>query len=50
MDITLVVTRAFGRYAVGDRITEAADIAAILASEHAHHVVPVTVPAHDGEE
>ena len=50
MDITLIVTRPFSHYSIGDRITEPADVAATLASEHAHHVVAVKQPAMPGEE
>jgi hypothetical protein len=48
MDITLVVVRPFGTHVAGDRIAAAPDIAAALASEHAHCVVaihPVPTPA-----
>jgi hypothetical protein len=41
MDITLVVVRPFGTHVAGDRIAAAPDIAAALASEHAHCVVAV---------
>ena len=44
MEVTLVVTRAFGQYSVGDQILVPADITAVLASEHAHSVVAVTTP------
>ena len=50
MDITLVVTRPFGHYSIGDRITVPTDVAAVLASEHAHKVVPVQPLAQSGEE
>ena len=50
MDITLVVTRPFAHYSVGDRITEPADVAATLASEHAHNVVAVKAAAKPVEE
>ena len=44
MEITLVVTRAFGQYSVGDQILAPAEIATVLASEHAHSVVAVKTP------
>jgi hypothetical protein len=40
----LIVTQAFEAYARGDAITDPAEIAAVLASDHAGHVVP-TAPA-----
>ena len=39
MQPTLVVVRAFGPHAIGDVITTPDAVAAILASEHAGHVV-----------
>jgi hypothetical protein len=42
----LTVTRAFAAYAVGDEITEPAEIAAILASDNAENVVKT---AHEAE-
>ena len=50
MEITLVVTRPFGQYAIGDQITTPADIAAVLASEHAHSVVAVKAPSRAVQE
>lgn len=50
MDITLVVTRPFAQYSVGDRITEPSDVAETLASEHAHNVVAVKSTAKPIEE
>ena len=50
METTLVVTRPFGRYSVGDQITAPADIAEVLASEHAHSVVAVKTPSKAGQE
>ena len=44
MDITLVVVRAFGPHAIGDRITASEVVAATLASDHAHSVVAVPAP------
>jgi len=48
MDLHLVVVRAFGPYAKGDVVSDAAAVAAILAGEHAGSVVRVT--AQQGEE
>ena len=45
MNITLVVVRAFGPHAVGDRITAPEVVAATLASEHANAVVAVPAPS-----
>jgi hypothetical protein len=45
MDTILVVVRAFGSHAIGDRVTTPADITAILASEHAGSVVAIPQPA-----
>ena len=45
MDITLVVVRAFGSHAVGDRITGPEVVSATLASDHATAVVPVATPS-----
>ena len=45
MDRTLVVVRPFGTHVIGERITAADVVSAILASDHAHAVVAVgTVP------
>ncbi len=41
MNVHLVVVQPFGTHAKGDHITDPADIAAILASEYAGHVVRV---------
>ncbi len=49
MDTTLVVVRPFGLRAIGDRITAAEDIVAILASDHAGHVVAIKMPNQDPE-
>ena len=50
MDITLVVVRAFGPHAIGDRITTAEEINATLGSEHAGHVVRLTIPSSPAED
>ena len=39
MAAVLVVTNPFQGYGIGERITDPKQIEAILASEHAHHVV-----------
>ena len=44
MEVTLVVTRPFQHYSVGDQIVVPADITSVLASEHAHSVVAVKTP------
>ncbi len=55
MQTTLVVVRAFGPHAVGDRIVEPDAIAGTLASDHAGSVVavqaaaPAPAPAAKGE-
>jgi hypothetical protein len=41
MNIHLVVVQAFGPYGKGDHITDPTQIATILASAHAGHVVRV---------
>ena len=41
MSIKLVVVRAFGRHARGDMIEDAAEVARVLAGEHAAQVVRV---------
>ena len=41
MELTLVVVRAFGPHAVGDRIAAPEVVAATLASDHAHAVVAI---------
>ena len=43
MNVHLVVVRAFGTYAKGDSITDAASISAILGSEAAVNVVRVVM-------
>jgi hypothetical protein len=43
MTVQLVVVRAFGPYARGDVIADKEAIAAVLAGEHAHDVVRVSV-------
>ena len=50
MEVTLVVTRSFGQYSVGDQILEPADITSVLASEHAHSVVAVKSPPKAAQE
>ncbi len=45
MDITLVVVRAFGPHAIGDRITAPEVVSATLASDHANAVVPIQTPS-----
>jgi hypothetical protein len=42
----LVVKHEFGGRAKGDRITDAAEIAEILAGEQAHHVLQSDHPDH----
>ncbi len=49
MDITLVVVRAFGPHAVGDRITALEVVSATLASDHAHAVVAIPTPTIEPE-
>ena len=44
MEITLVVVRAFGPHAIGDRITAPEVVAATLASDHAGAVVAISTP------
>ncbi len=41
MTIHLVAAQAFGPHAKGDKITDPIEIAAILASDHSGHVLPV---------
>lgn len=48
MDIHLVVARPFDGLARGDIIADAARIASILKSEHAHDVVRVIAQAKKG--
>jgi hypothetical protein len=48
MNMHLVVVRPFGGLARGDVVADAARIADILKSEHAHDVVRVTVAAKEG--
>ena len=50
MDITLVVVRAFGPYAIGDRVTRAEEVNATLGSEHAGHVVRLNTPSNPAED
>ena len=50
MEVTLIVTRSFGHYSVGDQIVVPADIASVLTSEHAHNVVPVKTPPKAAQE
>jgi hypothetical protein len=45
MTVHLVVVRAFGPYAKGDLVTAPAEVAEILAGEHAGHVVRVRAPS-----
>ena len=40
----LVVTNEFGGHAKGHRITDEAEIEAVLNGEHAHHVVAADHP------
>ncbi|KAF1003117.1 MAG: hypothetical protein GAK28_04918 [Luteibacter sp.] len=40
----LIVSEAFGDYAKGDRITDAAKVAEILDSPSAVNVLPINVP------
>jgi hypothetical protein len=47
MDMHLVVVRPFDGLARGAMITDPARIAAILKSEHAHHVVRVAAAKKD---
>lgn len=44
MEMHLVVVRTFAGFALGDAVTDAARIAAILQSEHARDVVRVIAP------
>jgi hypothetical protein len=48
MNMHLVVVRPFGGLARGDVVADAARIAEILKSEHAHDVVRVVAPAKEG--
>ncbi len=41
MNIHLIVVQAFGPHAKGDRVTDPAEIASILAGEHAGHVIKI---------
>jgi hypothetical protein len=43
----LVVKLPFANYQVGDEITDADKVAAIVASEHQHNVLKVSVTAAD---
>lgn len=47
MEMHLVVVRPFGGLARGDTVTDAAQIADILHSEHARDVVRVVAPMRD---
>ncbi len=40
----LIVVRPFGPYRIGDVVTDDKSIEAIMASEHAGHVVHITPP------
>lgn len=40
----LIVSRAFGDHARGDRIEDQDEVERVLASEHEHHVVRIAVP------
>ena len=40
----LIVSEAFGDYAKGDRVTDAAKVAEILDSPSAGHVLPIDAP------
>ncbi len=44
MNLHLVVVRPFGPHAKGSVITDATDIASILASPYADHVVRIPTP------
>ncbi len=44
MNIHLAVVRSFGPHAKGDRITDATDIAVILAGENSDKVVRLSAP------
>lgn len=44
MAIKLIVTEPFGEYVLGDEITDAATVQAVLDGENAGHVVPVQAP------
>jgi hypothetical protein len=48
MNMHLVVVRPFAGLARGDVVADAARIADILKSEHAHDVVRVVAPAKEG--
>jgi hypothetical protein len=43
MDIKLIVRESFANYQIGDEITNPAEIAAILESENAEHVIKVAI-------
>ena len=44
MNIHLVVVQAFGPHDKGSHITDPVEVAAVLASDHAGHVVRVAAP------
>ncbi len=46
MATILVVTSAFGPHAVGDLITDAAEVERVLASDHAHSTVRIAAQEH----
>ena len=41
MNVHLIVVQAFGQYAKGERVSDPAEIASILAGEHAAKIVRV---------
>ena len=43
MQVRLMVVRAFGAYAKGDVVSDGEAMAAILAGEHAGHVVRIAL-------
>ena len=45
----LIVTEAFGEHRRGDLITDAGEVAKILAGEHQVYVVRIPAPASDTE-
>jgi hypothetical protein len=45
MNFHLIVVQGFGPHAKGDRVTDATEVATILAGENASHVVRIPAPA-----
>ncbi len=43
----LIVVRPFGPYRVGDVVSDAEAVSAVLASEHSEHVVRIDPPKED---